>query len=141
MCVTFYKYHGSGSDYLVYDCTENKNTLSPENIRMICSTNFGLGSDGIMVGPVMKEDGIHVQIFNPDGSEAENNGSSISVFAGYLRDAGYVAEKEKSLVLHTPAGPVYISGSSENGSDITAVRSVGKMILTDEFIRNNQIGK
>ena len=33
MCVTFSKYHGSGNDYLVYDCTKNKRVLSPENIQ------------------------------------------------------------------------------------------------------------
>ena len=128
MCVTFYKYHGSGNDYLVYDCSKSSSVLSPENIRMICSTNFGLGSDGIMVGPVIKEDGIHVQIFNPDGSEAENGGNGVCIFAKYLRDAGYVTEK--SLVLHTLGGPVYISYNNEEGSEITV--SMGKLSFSRE---------
>ena len=130
MCVTFYKYHGSGNDYLVYDCSKSSSVLSPENIRMICSTNVGLGSDGIMVGPVIKEDGIHVQIFNPDGSEAENGGNGVCIFAKYLRDAGYVTEK--SLVLHTLGGPVYISYNNEEGSEITV--SMGKLSFSREEI-------
>ena len=123
MCVTFSKYHGSGNDYLVYDSIKNSGVLTPENIQMICSTNFGLGADGIMVGPVMKEDGIHVQIFNPDGSEAENSGNGICIFAKYLHDAGYVTER--SFVLHTPGGPVSVTCNNESNSDITV--SMGRL--------------
>ena len=130
MCVTFSKYHGSGNDYLVYDCTKNKRVLSPENIQMICSTNFGLGSDGIMVGPVFKEDGVHVQIFNPDGSEAENGGNGVCIFAKYLRDAGYVTEKE--FVLHTLGGPVSVCCNNEECTDITV--TMGKLSFSREDI-------
>lgn len=130
MCVTFSKYHGSGNDYLVYDCTKNSRVLTPENIQMICSTNFGLGSDGIMVGPVIKEDGMHVQIFNPDGSEAENSGNGVCIFAKYLRDAGYVTEN--SFVLHTLGGPISVTYNNEEGNDITV--SMGRLSFSREDI-------
>lgn len=122
MCVTFSKYHSSGNDYLVYDCEKNSSVLSFDNIQMICSTNFGLGSDGIMIGPIRKSDGMHVRIFNPDGSEAENSGNGLCIFAKYLKDAGYV--KESSVVLHTLAGPVRIDYNNEEGSNVTVYMGI-----------------
>ena len=130
MCVTFSKYHSSGNDYLVYDCEKNSSLLTADNIQMICSTNFGLGSDGIMVGPIQKEDGMHVRIFNPDGSEAENSGNGLCIFAKYLRDAGYVTEPE--IVLHTLGGPVRISYNRGDGTRVTV--SMGKISFSREDI-------
>ena len=124
MCVTFQKYHGLGNDYLVYDCEENSCVLSPENIRMICSTNFGLGSDGIMIGPIWKDNGIYVQVFNPDGSEAENGGNGLCIFAKYLKDKGYIHRipgylKDNTFTLYTLGGSVLIHYDNESGSQIT----------------------
>ena len=53
--------------------------------------NFGLGSDGILVGPLPSEKAdFGLQILNPDGSEAEKSGNGLRIFARYLRDAKLV---------------------------------------------------
>jgi len=95
----FYKYHGLGNDYLVIDPKKIKIHLSENNIRLICDRNRGVGSDGILYGPIMKEGRIAFRIFNPDGSEAEKSGNGIRIFARYLKDAGYV--KENSFTIST----------------------------------------
>ncbi|MDO5410027.1 MAG: hypothetical protein Q4F21_06170 [Lachnospiraceae bacterium] len=146
MCVTFLKYHGLGNDYLVYDCTQNNMKLSPENIQMICSTNFGLAADGILIGPIMKEDKMHVQVLNPDGSEAKNSGDGVCIFAKYLQSTGLI--KEDKFCLYTPGEAAFLCYNSDTASaeencgkaPTAEVRSVGKLILTDEFIRDNRIG-
>ena len=51
----FEKYHALGNDYLVYDPKgENREFTTEETIR-ICHRNFGLGSDGILLGPLPSE--------------------------------------------------------------------------------------
>ena len=83
----FHKYHALGNDYLVLDpqdCSEAPNT---ETIKRICHRNFGLGSDGILYGPLPSESAdCALQIFNPDGSEAEKSGNGLRIFARYLHD-------------------------------------------------------
>lgn len=83
----FEKYHALGNDYLVYDPNEEHITFSEKEIIRICHRNFGLGSDGILVGP-SSSDKAHfkLQILNPDGSEAEKSGNGLRIFARYLRD-------------------------------------------------------
>gem|GEM_PF-3659252 len=49
----FLKYHALGNDYLVSTSEHpdfSKNELTSEQVRKICHRNFGLGSDGILVG-------------------------------------------------------------------------------------------
>ena len=81
----FYKYHGLGNDYIVIDPSELDQELTETDIRAICHRNFGLGSDGILLGPI-QTDSPHMvlRIFNPDGSEAEKSGNGLRIFSKYL---------------------------------------------------------
>ncbi len=91
------KYHGLGNDYLVYDPKKNGMELNGGRIRLICDRNFGVGSDGILYGPVFEDGKIKVRIFNPDGGEAEKSGNGVRIFSKYLKDAGYVTDRRFTL--------------------------------------------
>src|SRR5258708_3291222 len=83
----FSKYHGLGNDYLVID--EMALMQSPERIRLICDRNFGIGSDGILFGPLPSKLALAgLRIFNPDGSEAEKSGNGIRIFCRHLWEPG-----------------------------------------------------
>jgi len=94
----FHKYHALGNDYIVIDPQKTRIDLSPETIRLICHRNFGIGSDGILYGPIFENNAIGLRIFNPDGSEAEKSGNGIRIFSRYLVDAGYVRANRFELV-------------------------------------------
>ena len=89
----FEKYHALGNDYLVFDPRESSHEFTKEETIRICHRNFGLGSDGILVGPIpsSKAD-FGLRILNPDGSEAEKSGNGLRIFARYLRGTGLVGE-------------------------------------------------
>ena len=83
----FEKYHALGNDYLVYDPLRSDHTFPANEIIRICHRNFGLGSDGILVGPLQTEKAdFGLRILNPDGSEAEKSGNGLRIFARYLYD-------------------------------------------------------
>ena len=105
----FYKYHGLGNDYIVIDPNKlNFNLkLNEENIKLICHRNFGIGSDRILLGPIIKDGKLSFQIFNPDGSEAEKSGNGIRIFALYVHDQGYI--KKSKFDLYTKGGKVVIN--------------------------------
>ena len=62
------KYDGLGNDYLVLDPNLNSIELTEEKIKKICNRNFGVGSDGILYGPILKDNNIKVII---DGEEVD----------------------------------------------------------------------
>ncbi|AIF51279.1 diaminopimelate epimerase [Pelosinus sp. UFO1] len=102
----FYKYHALGNDYIVIDPNKTRVNLSEENIRLICHRNFGIGSDGILYGPLFQNDSIYLRILNPDGSEAEKSGNGIRIFSRYLFDAGYL--KSYQFYIETLGGKVHV---------------------------------
>ncbi len=89
------KYHALGNDYLVIAPEDLAFELSPEKIKRVCHRNFGIGSDGILFGPLPSKDAkFGLRIFNPDGSEAEKSGNGLRIFSRYLWDKKIVGEEE-----------------------------------------------
>ena len=83
----FFKYHALGNDYLVIDPKDLPTSPTSEQIKRICHRNFGVGSDGILWGPLpSKKAAFALRIFNPDGSEAEKSGNGLRIFSRFLWD-------------------------------------------------------
>ena len=129
MQIVLEKYHGLGNDYLVFDPNKNELELNEANVKMICNRNVGLGSDGILEGPLLGEH-LAVKIWNPDGSVAEKSGNGVRIFAKYIKDAGYVQKKNYELM--TDGGIVEITYLNEEGSRLRI--SMGKLSFVSEEI-------
>jgi diaminopimelate epimerase len=95
----FTKYQALGNDYLVLDPSDGNDMPTGEQIKRICHRNYGIGSDGILFGP-LKTSGydFFLRIFNPDGSEAEKSGNGLRIFSRYLWDRGLVANKPFNIL-------------------------------------------
>ena len=88
----FAKYHALGNDYLVLDPGTIEGELSPPQIRLICDRHYGVGSDGILLGPLPSDVcDFALRLFNPDGGEFEKSGNGLRIFARYLWDEGRVS--------------------------------------------------
>jgi len=110
----FRKYHGLGNDYLVIDPNIQDVDLTPDSICLICHRNYGVGSDGILYGPLKAGNHYKVRIFNPDGSEAEKSGNGLRIFAKYLFENKYVAGKVFNI--ETLGGTVKVQIMDESAS-------------------------
>ena len=101
----FFKYHALGNDYLVIDPQDWPSPPTPLQIKVICHRNFGVGSDGILLGPLPSDQArFALRIFNPDGSEAEKSGNGLRIFSRYLWDRQRVKNEEFNV--QTPGGVV-----------------------------------
>ena len=90
----FTKYHALGNDYLVLDPKDYDRpaALTAERIRTICDRHYGIGSDGVLFGPLPSaKASFSLRIFNPDGSEAEKSGNGLRIFSRFLWDKGDVS--------------------------------------------------
>lgn len=115
----FHKYHALGNDYIVLDPADYPDWREPSlaQIRVICHRNFGVGSDGILWGPLATtKAAFGLRIFNPDGSEAEKSGNGLRIFSRYLWDCGRVQGTEFSV--DTVGGVVAVE-SQDRGHLIT----------------------
>ena len=126
----FEKYHALGNDYLVYDPQGKDHNFTEKEIVRICHRNFGLGSDGILVGPLQSEKAdFGLRILNPDGSEAEKSGNGLRIFARYLFDQNKV--DSNSFSVDTLGGVV----SCEVSSDASSISvEMGKVNFHSDII-------
>lgn len=130
MKVVLEKYHGLGNDYLVFDPNKNQLKLTKENVKLICDRHFGIGSDGILEGPVLDQENVEVKIWNPDGSIAQNGGNGVRIFAKYLKDAGYV--QKNHVTLSTLGVDTEVQYLNEEGTRLKA--SMGKVSFWSDEI-------
>lgn len=132
MCMQFSKYHSLGNDYLVYDLNRNKRELTAKIIRAVCHRQYGLGADGILLGPFFSENGIGLKIYNPDGSETEKSGNGLLIFAKYLKDSGYVQKKEFELYIEGIKECMRVYYNNELGTNATI--AMGRLSFTPESV-------
>jgi len=112
--IQFSKWQGLGNNYIVLHRDQVPFELTPERVRLLCDRNVGIGSDGILlVGPRTGVDRFRLQVFNPDGSEAEMCGNGVRMVARKLKMEGSL--KGETVVLETAAGditPTLLDGES-----------------------------
>lgn len=134
---TFEKYHALGNDYLVYDPKTGSGEFSEEDIIRICHRNFGLGSDGILVGPLPSEKADYgLRILNPDGSEAEKSGNGLRIFARFLNDQGKVQSEPFTV---DTLGGVVTCEVSEDASVISV--EMGQVSFHSDVVPVNITGE
>jgi len=86
--INFFKYQGSGNDFVIIDNRENKITIKPSLIENLCHRKFGVGADGLIVLEENKDIGFSIRHFNSDGEQSSfcANGSRCLVhFAKHLK--------------------------------------------------------
>ncbi len=127
----FFKYHALGNDYLVIDPRDHPNVFSRGEIVRICHRNFGLGSDGILWGPLAAtpDAAFALRIFNPDGSEAQKSGNGLRIFCRYLFDQGHVANE--AFRVNTQGGVV---SAKVHGRGETVTVEMGQVSFQSERI-------
>ena len=126
----FTKYHALGNDYLVMNPAGLAGQLSSEQVRRICHRNFGIGSDGILLGPLTSTTSrFGLRIYNPDGSEAEKSGNGLRIFSRYLWDRRLVGGEE--FAIETPGGTVR-AAVFENGRQVRV--EMGRVSFSSDVI-------
>jgi diaminopimelate epimerase len=98
MNIAFTKYHALGNDYIVIHPKDLPAPLTTKQVKLICHRNFGVGSDGILLGPLPSTTAkCALKIYNPDGSIAEKSGNGVRIFSRYLWDTKFVGNDEFAL--------------------------------------------
>lgn len=87
MKLLFYKYHGTGNDFILVDDPEGKISLTEKMVASLCNRRFGIGADGLIIMCNYPGHDFQMIYYNADGRESSmcgNGGRCIAAFAKLL---------------------------------------------------------
>ncbi|MDO9001749.1 MAG: diaminopimelate epimerase [Bacteroidota bacterium] len=99
MQLSFYKYQGTGNDFILLDNRLNTISLTTEQISFLCNRRFGIGADGLMLLKLEPGFDFKMVYYNSDGNPSSmcgNGGRCITAFAKHL---GVIENAAKFLAI------------------------------------------
>ncbi len=147
MQIEFYKYQGTGNDFVILDNRDGAySALTTEQVRLLCDRRFGIGADGLMLLNLRQGYDFEMKYYNADGRESSmcgNGGRCLVKFAyhrGIHRETyRFIAvdgEHEAEIDLDGTVSLKMLDVStivSENGSFILNTGSPHYILMVDEI--------
>ena len=87
MTLHFYKYQGTGNDFILADNRKNDISLTTTQINNLCDRRFGIGADGLMLLNQKEGFDFEMKYYNADGKPGTmcgNGGRCMTKFAYHL---------------------------------------------------------
>ena len=133
MIVEFYKYQGTGNDFIMIDDRENKfDIVDDALITALCERRMGIGADGLIL--LREHDTLDFEMiyFNSDGNQSSmcgNGGRCIIAFAHMLEMID--AETTFMAIDGEHKGEIMEEGIFLKMQDVTKIEGVGDGLVLD----------
>ena len=88
MSFSFYKYQGTGNDFIIIDNRSNNIQLSKLQVNKLCDRHFGIGADGLMLMKNHADYDFEMKYYNADGNEGSMCGNGGRCMVQFAYDSG-----------------------------------------------------
>jgi diaminopimelate epimerase len=99
MQLHFYKYQGTGNDFVIIDNRDGAVHLSREQVKFLCDRRFGIGADGLMLLNRHPEFDFEMKYYNADGGESTMCGNGGRCLVKFASDRGINRDQYRFLAI------------------------------------------
>ena len=87
----FYKYQGTGNDFIILDNREGQvEALTSHQINQLCNRRFGIGADGLMLLGTKEGYDFEMIYYNADGNESTMCGNGARCLVRFAHSLGII---------------------------------------------------
>ncbi len=95
----FYKYHGTGNDFILFDNRDGEIKLSQGQVAALCHRHTGIGADGLMLLENAEGYDFRMVYYNADGKESTLCGNGGRCMAAFAKTLGIVDTAARFLAI------------------------------------------
>jgi len=129
MQFNFYKYQGTGNDFIIADNRNNQYQLTNQQIAALCNRKFGIGADGLMLLQAQSTAHFEMKYYNADGNESTMCGNGGRCLVKFAASLGILEQ-----VYHfTAIDGLHQAKMDENGWVHLQMIDVNKVIKGNEY--------
>ncbi|MBD0368998.1 MAG: diaminopimelate epimerase, partial [Flavisolibacter sp.] len=97
MHIHFYKYQGTGNDFIIIDNRDGQHHLTHHQINKLCDRRFGVGADGLMLLNKHEKYHFEMQYYNADGREGSMCGNGGRCLVRFANDKKIIKDRYRFL--------------------------------------------
>lgn len=131
MKIPFYKYHGTGNDFILID---NRTQLFPKTahewIAQLCHRNFGIGADGLILLEENTVGQYSMVYYNSDGNLSSMCGNGGRCFVAFAKQLGLI---ENEMHFDAPDGAHFAQFIS-TGEIALQMKSVTEVVVHSDYV-------
>ncbi len=133
MVLQFFKYQGTGNDFIIIDNPVNNIHLTKDQVAFMCNRRFGIGADGLMLLNYLEGYDFQMVYFNSDGNESSMCGNGGRCLVRFAYDIGL---KKNDYYFLAIDGPHHASIQASGWVDLK-MKDVDKIAkVNNDFILN-----
>jgi diaminopimelate epimerase len=99
MQLHFFKYQGTGNDFVIFDNRDGSIRLSREQVAFMCNRRFGIGADGLMLLNSHPDFDFEMIYYNADGGESTMCGNGGRCLVKFAFDCGIKKPEYRFLAI------------------------------------------